>query len=120
MLLSRTEKEGKHETQKYNLYNQLRSKNNLFSNRLGSRNFLKTLTSLNVETTNSLQFFGADRGRKHVREREFEKTKLRTLSDFLIKVKRKAALVSFYLLHGEQSLLALVFFVSLQGEESGT
>ena len=56
LLLSCSEKEGKHETQKYDLYNQLRGKNNLFSNRLGRRDFPKTLTSLNVETINFYKF----------------------------------------------------------------
>ena len=83
MLLSRTEKEGKHETQKYNLYNQLRGKNNLLSNRLGRRDLPIPLTSLNAETRNSLQVFGADRGRKHARERKFKTIKFARCHIFL-------------------------------------
>ena len=84
MLLSCSEKEGKHETQKYNLYNQLRGKNNLLSNRLGRRDLPIPLTSLNAETTNSLQIFGADRGRKHAREGKFETIKFARCQIFLI------------------------------------
>ena len=67
-LLSCSEKEEKQEYQKCDLDNQLRGKNNLLNNS-GSRDFSKTLTSLNAETTTSLQVSGPDhRSRKHVKE----------------------------------------------------
>ena len=66
-LLSCSEKEEKQEYQKCDLDNQLRGKNNLLNNS-GSRDFFKTLTSLNAETTNCLQVSDADRSRKYVKE----------------------------------------------------